>query len=211
MNNKKLEEVVFLVFIEILILFIFRAFLPQSDSDFYFYAKTGLYIFDILFVIFMVKVIDHENMSFIGVAFQNMYSQLINGIVTFIVLLILYVLPYYLIFRLNNTHPLTDKLLLHIFINIFIIAMAEEMLFRGLIFERLRQLMGSDAKAIFIGSFIFGISQYPLTHDTGMLLMYAYLGIILSIIKVKFNVRIFSLALAHGLVLSVFSSLIYVV
>lgn len=206
---KKLEEVVFLVFIELLILFIFRAYLPQSDSDSYLVAKVALYIFDILFVVFMVKVIDHERISFIGIDFKNIFSQLLKGFLIFAVLLVTYALPYYFIIGLDQVHMHTNRLFTQILMNIFLIALAEEMLFRGLILERLKQLMSSDIKAILICSFLSGVSQYPLTHNTTLLFMYVYLGLILSIIRVKFKTKIFSLALAHGLMLSTFNLIVY--
>ena len=107
---KKLEEVVFLVFVELLILFIFRALLPQSDSDFYLIAKTALYIFDISFVIFMVKVIDHEKISLIGIEFNNIYSQILKGLLIYVILIFAYAIPYYFIVGLGDTHLHTKQI-----------------------------------------------------------------------------------------------------
>ncbi|GEM_PF-3264020 len=206
MNAKKLEEVIFLVFVEFLILFIFRALLPPSESELYLTAKTALYIFDIAFVVFMVKVIDREKIAMIGLTFQNIFTQIYKGIIIYLVLLVVYVLPYYLLFGLGGSSKIVlNSLIVNTIINICIVALAEEMLFRGLILERLKQLLGSDLKAIVICSFIFGISQYPITHDARLILMFTYFGIVLSIFKQKFNAKIFSLALAHGLVFSTFN------
>ena len=211
-DNKKLEEVVFLVFIEIFILFVFRAFLPSNDNEFYYYAKIGLYIFDILFVLFMLKIIDHDRISSIGITVNNIRSQIIKGLIVFLVLLYSYVFPYYLIYGVKAANDLQlYQLAIHIFLNIFVFALAEEMLFRGLILLRLKQLLSSDTKAIFIGSLIFSISQYPLTHDATMLLLYVLLGLILSTIKLKFNVKLISLAIAHGMLLSVFDIIAFIV
>lgn len=205
MHSKAIEEVFFLVFVEIFMLFIFRAFLPANNSDLYFAAKTALYSFDILFVFIMVKVFDHEKLSFIGLTKKNLWVQFKTGLVIFLLLIYLYMFPYYLVYGISLPYSIeTGELLLHVLVNIFVISVAEEMLFRGLILARLKTLLSSDTKVIIISALIFGLSQYPLSHNALKLIFYVYMGLILSIMRLKFDLKIISLSLAHGLMLSFF-------
>lgn len=205
MHSKAIEEVFFLVFVEIFMLFIFRALLPANNSELYFAAKTALYSFDIIFVFIMVKVFDHEKLSFIGLTINNLWGQLITGLVIFLLLIYLYIFPYYLVYGISLPYSIeTGELLLHVIVNIFVISVAEEMLFRGLILARLKTLLSSDTKVIIVSALIFGLSQYPLSHNALKLIFYVYMGLILSIMRLKFDSKIISLSLAHGLMLSVF-------
>lgn len=205
MHSKAIEEVLFLVFVEIFMLFVFRAMLPANNSDLYFAAKTALYSFDILFVFVMVKVFDHEKLSFIGLTKNNLWGQFKDGLVIFLLLIYLYIFPYYLIYGISLPYSIeTGELLLHVIVNIFVISVAEEMLFRGLILARLKTLLSSDTKVIIVSALIFGLSQYPLSHNALKLIFYVYMGLILSIMRLKFDFKIISLSLAHGLMLSVF-------
>jgi len=205
MHSKAIEEVFFLVFVEIFMLFIFRALLPANNSELYFAAKTALYSFDIIFVFIMVKVFDHEKLSFIGLTKNNLWDQFKTGLVIFLLLIYLYIFPYYLVYGISLPYSIeTGELLLHVIVNIFVISVAEEMLFRGLILARLKTLLSSDTKVIIVSALIFGLSQYPLSHNALKLIFYVYMGLILSIMRLKFDSKIISLSLAHGLMLSVF-------
>jgi len=156
-----------------------------------------LYIVLIL-AIFLINRIDQGNLEAIGFQSKGIGKQCIIGIGLFLAVSALFIaVPWF--FGLLGL-PNKEALWWAIPHKLILVGFSEELLFRGYLLGRLKQLMNSNIAAILLSSFAFGIWHFISSGNALQLVVTAAIGVCLALPRVyEKNCSVLSVALAHGL------------
>lgn len=168
-------------------------------------SAMALYAVWIGIVLAIVACKEDRPLSSIGFLRGGLLRELLLGLGLFcVVSMALTILPMLLGvegWRLLSSFPKDLGVVLPYFIyQLFFVAPAEEIFYRGYLFSRLREAIGSDWAAVAVSAVIFGISHYPATRDWSIVAITGGMGLILAAARLKCRgCGILSISLAHGL------------
>jgi len=156
-------------------------------------------IVDILII--LICRIDKQPITSLGFQKGNYLAQIAIGIGLFITLSALFIgVPLIVGVSRDNLLPRAQPLWWDIPNKILMVGVTEELLFRGYLMGRIKDLTNSKAAAIAISSALFGLWHYLSAGNIIQVLMTAIIGACFAIpmMKIK-HCSIVSVALAHGL------------
>lgn len=93
---------------------------------------------------------------------------------------------------------------LYFIISQILVALSEELLFRGYILTMLKDVVKTPDRAVFISALIFGLWHYPISHNIGLVLITAFTGAVYGSLRTIFEktedeISIISLTASHWL------------
>lgn len=158
----------------------------------------------IFVILFTVLKYENRGLDSLGIYTSNIKKQLLIGLFIFINI----ISP--ILFKLfweghDNTILLIKHMTPPIFIfnlldNFLFVGISEEIIFRGYLLTRLKEISNSSIFAIIVSSIIFGACHYPINKDIGQVVLAILIGILFSSYKVVYkNCGLLSLAFADGL------------
>ncbi|HQD50547.1 MAG TPA: type II CAAX endopeptidase family protein [Defluviitaleaceae bacterium] len=151
----------------------------------------------------ILMFINRENLSDIGFKKENILTQIAVGVIlAFIFSLILTIVPIMFGFKdmvSSIRYTQVWQFLYHFIYVTFGVALAEEFVFRGYIFNKLLCIKNSKWFAIIISSVLFGFFHI-FQGNIIQIFMTTFLGIIFCLLKEKIkNCTLLSLIVLHGL------------
>lgn len=93
---------------------------------------------------------------------------------------------------------------LYIVLSQLLVAFAEELFFRGYLLEMMKDVARTSERAVIVSALLFGLWHYPISHNTGLVIITFFLGAIYGTLRTLFEktekeIGIVSLSLAHWL------------
>lgn len=152
--------------------------------------------------IYTIKVIEKRSLQSVGFELSNILKNIVLGIVISIILLIIINSYFYFLYGIkpNFVHLTLTNTILTTLYYICIVGFVEELIFRGYLLERLKEIQNSNLFAVIISSFVFALWHYPVNYYWGQVIFTFFFGIILSTIRIKTKGNILvSLVIVHGL------------
>lgn len=155
-------------------------------------------------VLFTVKVVEKKKLSSIGIIRKNFFKNILGGLLAFSALSLFEFVP--LIFSGDtsvtlpyNVHTVPQALL-QSFFEIFFVAVAEEIAFRGYLLERLSTVFPNPSIAALISSILFGLWHYPASNDMMQVLSAFIFGLAFCLLRMRQKDHsLVPVTVAHGL------------
>lgn len=158
------------------------------------------YLFLLIIITYTVIKVEKESFESIGFDFKNLPKKMVLGIGIFVALSLFNLYFYFTQESFYLPHLELSQVIIRTMYYIFIVGFTEELIFRGYLLNRLKELINSDLYAVVISSVIFALWHFPVSYYWGQVVFAFFLGLVLSTFKVKVKGNIIvSLALAHGL------------
>lgn len=160
------------------------------------------YVCLITIVIYTVKVIEHQSLESIGFDFKNIIKNVVLGIGIFALLTAVFYSYYFIVYGIEPkfVHLSLFQTLLKMVYFICFVGFTEELIFRGYLLDRLKEILNSKIYAVLLSSVIFALWHFPTSYYFGQVIFAFFFGIILSTIRVKTKGNIIlALAIGHGL------------
>ena len=157
----------------------------------------------VLFIIpGILMIVNKENLADIGFRNEKILQQIgIGVLLAFAMSLVFTVVPIMLGFKDmvgNITYTQTWKIVYQFVYAIFGVALAEELIFRGYIFNKLLEIKNSRWFAIIISSLLFGLFHI-FNGNIIQIFMTAFIGFLYCIFREKIKgCTLISLIVAHG-------------
>lgn len=150
----------------------------------------------------ILMIVNKENLGDIGFSKEKIMLQIgIGVLLAFAMSLILTVLPIMLGFKEmvgNITYTQTWKFVYQFIYAILGVALAEELIFRGYLFNKLLRIKNAKWFAIIISSLLFGLFHI-FNGNIIQIFMTAFLGFLFCIFREKIKgCTLLSLIIAHG-------------
>lgn len=149
----------------------------------------------ILAATFIFMRISRKSLREIGLFHHDFRRQIVTGIIIAIIFLIIWGI----LFGLGNS-PKGN--LLYLVLSQFLVALTEELMFRGYILSILEDIVQTPNRAVFISALLFGLWHYPATHNIPLVLITFLTGAIYSTLRIVFRetddeISVFSITIAH--------------
>lgn len=136
---------------------------------------------------------------------ENILRQLAAGLHVFsisaaVLTAVSLVIGNYRYFLIGPKQTETALIIYNIFFYILFVGMGEEILFRGYLMHRIKEVSGSKIMSVVLSSVIFGLWHFPGGRDFIQVFVTASLGAFYGTCYYKVNnCSVLSLAIAHGL------------
>ena len=156
----------------------------------------------VIIMAYMVKRVEKHTFVSKGLSLHSIVKDVILGIGIFVVLVIIFYSYFFVLYGVkpNFVHLTLFETILRAIYFIWFVGFAEELIFRGYLLDRFKELLNSKIYAILLSSLLFALWHYPVSYNFGQVVFAFFFGIILSTIRVisKREVMV-ALVIGHGL------------
>lgn len=129
-----------------------------------------------------------------GIFFENFVRQILVGIILGIVLV--------LICCIFGMRPVIPSNIIYVFfIQLFVIALSEEIFWRGFIQECIGKILNSEIAAVLLSAFLFGIVHFFVSSNIAQVISGFIFGFIMGELRREFkdSVGLISLIIGHAI------------
>jgi len=142
--------------------------------------------------------------DFLGFSLEQLGRQLIIALalpaaLLFIYLILPTVLGVPLSLLLGRSRYSAQQLYISIMYKMLFVAFSEEILFRGYLLNRLRDLFRLPVFPVIISSILFGLFHYPVNRNIPQLIIASVTGAVFAVVALRWKKSLLALCLAHGI------------
>lgn len=208
-KKKQILELVVVLIGVFLIVMAFIMFLPYVAASnmaipFKMLYELSPFILMVALAILVPKLNKRPIRASLGLDKGCIGKQFVIGLIIFSITISFIIIP--LLFGVDKNNVLSFKarnpiiLLYYIVKSIIFVGIGEELVFRGYIYERLKEITASGTSAVIISSIIFGIWHYPIGQNIMQVIMASLLGSLYGFARLKVkNASTLATGIGHGL------------
>lgn len=219
MRLKRLKELCSVFFIYIVFTLLLNYISIPNTPIYEFVFEAFWHTLFCLIIFFVVLKIEKRRIDTLDIYFSNISKQLLWGVGLVTIFLLLPIIKVFVLHTenvdiINNSNEITIFSIIPIIIyNFIFVGFTEELIFRGYLLNRVKEISNSEIIAIIVSSIIFGLCHYPTERDFAQVIIATCMGLLFSYVKLSYprSCSLFSLSFAHGLYNSGFVIITYLI